>query len=42
MEKNTVFISYKNSDDGNMTEDAKIADALYVNLCKLGVKNILQ
>lgn len=38
MEKNTVFISYKNSDDGNMTEDAKIADALYVNLCKLGVK----
>ena len=38
MEKNTVFISYKNSDDGNMTEDAKIADSLYDSLCKLGVK----
>lgn len=38
MKKNIVFISYKNSDDENMTDDAKIADALYADLCKLGVK----
>ena len=37
MGKKTVFISYKNSDDGKPTEDSKIADALYARLCSIGV-----
>lgn len=38
MEKHTVFLSYKNSDNGRVTEDANIADALYESLCKAGIK----
>lgn len=37
MEKTTVFISFKNSDDGKRTEDARISDALYASLSKAGV-----
>lgn len=38
MEKNMVFLSFKNEDNGKITEDAKLADTLYASLCKLGVK----
>lgn len=38
MEKNLVFISYKNTDNGVITEDSRLADEIYAELCSLGIK----